>query len=35
MEQVFIRELKRERDRGATVLLSSHIMSEVESSATM
>ncbi|WP_291341268.1 ABC transporter ATP-binding protein [Corynebacterium sp.] len=30
MEQVFVRELKRERDRGATVLLSSHIMSEVE-----
>ena len=30
MEQVFVRELTRERDRGATVLLSSHIMSEVE-----
>lgn len=30
MEQIFVRELTRERERGATVLLSSHIMSEVE-----
>ncbi|GAB2516598.1 putative ABC transporter ATP-binding protein YbhF [Corynebacterium atrinae] len=30
MEQVFIHEVRKERDRGATVLLSSHIMSEVE-----
>lgn len=30
MEQVFVREIQKERDRGATVLLSSHIMSEVE-----
>lgn len=30
MEQVFVEELHRERERGATVLLSSHIMSEVE-----
>lgn len=30
MEQVFVEELHKERERGATVLLSSHIMSEVE-----
>ncbi|RSZ61951.1 ABC transporter ATP-binding protein [Corynebacterium hylobatis] len=30
MEQVFVEELRRERERGATILLSSHIMSEVE-----
>ena len=30
MEQVFVREIRKERKRGATVLLSSHIMSEVE-----
>lgn len=30
MEQVFIKEVRKERDNGATVLLSSHIMSEVE-----
>lgn len=30
MEEVFVEELRKERDRGATVLLSSHIMSEVE-----
>lgn len=30
MEQVFVEELRKERERGATVLLSSHIMSEVE-----
>ena len=30
MEQVFVREIRKERERGATVLLSSHIMSEVE-----
>lgn len=30
MEQVFVEQLRRERGRGATVLLSSHIMSEVE-----
>lgn len=30
MEQVFISQIRQERARGATVLLSSHIMSEVE-----
>lgn len=30
MENVFVEQTRRERDRGATVLLSSHIMSEVE-----
>lgn len=30
MEQIFVEELRREQERGATVLLSSHIMSEVE-----
>lgn len=30
MENVFIEQALRERDRGATILLSSHIMSEVE-----
>lgn len=30
MEQEFVEQIRRERDRGATVLLSSHIMSEVE-----
>lgn len=30
MEQVFVEEIRKEQARGATVLLSSHIMSEVE-----
>lgn len=30
MEQVFLKQIRDERARGATVLLSSHIMSEVE-----
>ncbi|GAB3695816.1 ABC transporter ATP-binding protein [Corynebacterium nasicanis] len=30
MEQVFVEQIRKERERGATVLLSSHIMSEVE-----
>ena len=30
MEQEFVEQIRRERDGGATVLLSSHIMSEVE-----
>lgn len=30
MEQEFVHQVRRERDRGTTVLLSSHIMSEVE-----
>lgn len=30
MERVFVEQLRKERDRGATILLSSHILSEVE-----
>ena len=31
MEQVFTRQVRREADNGTTVLLSSHIVNEVES----